>query len=88
MKLRRKSILDRFFENRSYAVVRKIIIAIVGASVVLVGVAMIVLPGPAIIVVPAGLAILATEFGWARRLLRRLKNKVASAYGGKRDADR
>jgi hypothetical protein len=30
---------------------------------------MIVLPGPAMIVIPLGLAILATEFPWARRLL-------------------
>lgn len=38
-------------------------------TVVLIGVAMIVLPGPAIVVIPAGLAILATEYAWARRWL-------------------
>ena len=32
---------------------------------------MIVLPGPAVVVVPLGLAILATEFIWARRWLRK-----------------
>jgi len=37
------------------------------------GIALIVLPGPAVIVIPLGLAILATEFFWARRLLRRIK---------------
>ena len=36
---------------------------------------MIFTPGPAIIVIPAGLAILATEFIWARILLKRFKNK-------------
>ena len=36
---------------------------------------MIVLPGPAIIVIPVGLGILATEFIWARRLLKVLKHK-------------
>jgi uncharacterized protein (TIGR02611 family) len=50
---------------------RKPVVAVVGGTVVLVGVAMIVLPGPAFIVIPLGLAILATEFLWARRWLKR-----------------
>lgn len=50
---------------------RKTLVAIIGLTVVLIGVALIVLPGPAIIVIPIGLAILATEFAWARRVLER-----------------
>jgi len=69
-------VLDRILENKPYKFVRKVIIAILGMSVLLIGAAMIVLPGPAIIVIPAGLAILATEFGWARNLLKRLKEKI------------
>ena len=52
---------------------RKLVIAIVGGSVVLVGIALLVLPGPAILVIPLGLAILATEFLWARRWLKRAR---------------
>jgi tellurite resistance protein TerC len=63
-------------EHKSYKFVRKVIIGTVGLSVLLVGAAMIVLPGPAIIVIPGGLAILATEFAWARTLLRRLREKI------------
>ena len=51
--------------------VRKLIVAVIGSTVVLFGLALIVLPGPAVIVVPLGLALLATEFAWARRLIRR-----------------
>lgn len=51
--------------------VRKTIVAVIGSTVVLFGLALIVLPGPAVIVVPLGLAILATEFAWARRLIKR-----------------
>jgi tellurite resistance protein TerC len=40
---------------------------------------MIVLPGPALVVLPAGLALLATEFVWARRLLRRIGKQVGDA---------
>jgi len=69
-------VADRNFENKPYKVVRKAVIAVIGASVLLIGAAMIFMPGPAIIVIPAGLAILATEFGWARILLSRLKEKA------------
>jgi Putative transmembrane protein (PGPGW) len=51
--------------------VRKLIVAVIGGTVVLLGLALIFLPGPAVVVVPLGLAILATEFAWARRLVRR-----------------
>lgn len=54
--------------------VRRVAVTIAGITVLLVGIAMIVLPGPAIVVIPAGLAILATEFLWARRILDRLKS--------------
>ncbi|HEX8898091.1 MAG TPA: PGPGW domain-containing protein [Chthoniobacterales bacterium] len=59
------------------APVRKLIIAIIGGTVVLIGVALIVLPGPAFIVIPVGLAILATEFAWAQRALARAKAMVS-----------
>jgi tellurite resistance protein TerC len=52
------------------------VIGILGASVLLIGALMILLPGPAIVVIPAGLAILATEFGWARVLLKRMRKKL------------
>ncbi len=53
--------------------VRKVVYSVVGGSVVLIGVVMIVLPGPAIIIIPLGLAILATEYAWARKVLQRGK---------------
>lgn len=56
--------------------VRKLIIAIIGGTVLLIGVALIILPGPAFIVIPIGLAILASEFAWARRALARAKAMV------------
>ena len=55
--------------------IKRIAIAVAGFTVLLVGVAMIVLPGPAFIVIPAGLAILALEFTWAKRLLKEAKEK-------------
>ena len=60
-------------ENGALRLAKKVVVASVGASVVMVGIVMIVTPGPAIVVIPAGLAILAVEFAWARRWLRRVK---------------
>lgn len=54
---------------------QRVVVAVVGATVVLVGVAMIVLPGPATLVIPLGLGILALEFAWAERLLQGVKKQ-------------
>ena len=71
-----KAVLNKIFENKPYKMVRKIVIAIVGVSLLCVGAAMIFLPGPAFVVIPVGLAILATEFAWAKVLLDKLKEKI------------
>lgn len=55
---------------------RRLVILVIGSTVVLIGIAMLVLPGPGTLVIPAGLAILATEFVWARWLLRKLKKNL------------
>ena len=52
---------------------RRIVIALLGSTVLLIGLIMVFTPGPAMVVIPSGLAILAIEFVWARRLLRRIK---------------
>lgn len=57
--------------------VKRLIIAVTGFIVMAVGIAMIVLPGPAIIVIPIGLGILATEFVWARTILKHAKERMA-----------
>jgi len=62
---------------------RQILIAALGGTVLLIGVAMIVLPGPAIVVIPAGLAILATEFAWARHWLKASREYFAKKFPGK-----
>jgi hypothetical protein len=61
---------------------RRTIVGVIGGTILLIGIALIFLPGPAILVIPFGLAILATEFAWARhtllkarQMLKRGKNK-------------
>ena len=47
----------------------RVLWVVAGATIVLAGLAMTVFPGPAVVVLPVGLAMLAAEFAWARRLL-------------------
>ena len=54
---------------------KKVLIAIVGGLVVCVGVVAIPYPGPGWLIVFAGLAILSTEFAWARRTLHFARGK-------------
>lgn len=61
--------------------VRRVIIAVIGGTVLLIGIVLIVLPGPAFIVIPLGLGILATEFLWARRWLRKAREMFKKARG-------
>jgi hypothetical protein len=64
---------------KTYRVARRIVIAVVGITVLLIGLALTVLPGPAVVVIPAGLAILSLEFAWARHWLDKFKNGANQA---------
>lgn len=55
---------------------KRIFVAVVGGTILMIGIALLVLPGPAFVVIPVGLAILATEFMWARRWLKRARGMV------------
>jgi tellurite resistance protein TerC len=65
-------------------VVRRVIVSVVGVTVVLIGIALLVLPGPAFVVIPVGLAILATEYAWARRLLRKVRQIASDVVSGRK----
>jgi tellurite resistance protein TerC len=57
----------------------RVIVLAVGMTVLMVGIALLVLPGPAFVVIPIGLAILATEFAWARRWLTQIRSASRKA---------
>jgi uncharacterized protein (TIGR02611 family) len=70
---------------------RRTVIFVVGVSIMVIGLVLLVLPGPASVVIPVGLAILATEFVWARRLLRRARKQgeqiLGAVVGNEREKD-
>ena len=64
-------------------IARRIIVSVIGATVLLIGIALLVLPGPAFIVIPIGLAILATEYAWARHWLRKARRIASNVVSGR-----
>ena len=61
---------------RTLGQAKRLVVTVIGFTILLIGIAMIVLPGPAVVVIPIGLALLATEFVWARKLLVAAKERL------------
>ena len=57
--------------------IRKLIVGVVGFTILFIGIILIFIPGPAVIIIPIGLGILATEFVWAKNLLIKFKDKFS-----------
>jgi uncharacterized protein (TIGR02611 family) len=58
------------------AKIKRIIVSVIGFTVLIIGIFLIVFPGPAFIVIPVGLAILATEYAWAKNLFEKVKKVI------------
>jgi uncharacterized protein (TIGR02611 family) len=69
----------RLHANRATSLATKTAVAVVGGLVTVIGVVMIVTPGPAFVLIPLGLAILATEFDFARRWLEKAREQAERA---------
>lgn len=75
----RRKVRRWFYLDHAPKPVRRVIVGVIGGTILVIGIAMIVLPGPAVVVVPLGLMVLATEFIWARRWLRKFRGLVQEA---------
>jgi tellurite resistance protein TerC len=62
----------------TYRVARRIVVAVIGATICLLGVVMLVTPGPALVMIPVGLAVLSIEFAWARLWLKKLRASISN----------
>jgi len=71
----------RHFAFKTLEQVRRVVMIVAGFTILVAGIAMVVLPGPAVVVIPIGLAILAIEFIWARKLLGMLKERIKRMKG-------
>jgi uncharacterized protein (TIGR02611 family) len=66
---------DKNNHNRQYRMALRIVRTIMGFTVILIGLVLTIpgIPGPGLLIVFGGLAILATEYVWARRYLAKIK---------------
>jgi Putative transmembrane protein (PGPGW) len=55
-------------------------VLVVGSLMLAGGIALLVLPGPGLLVIAVGLAVLATEFAWPRRLLSQVTSRLPSRW--------
>lgn len=72
-----------------FATARRIVVIVIGGTLLVIAAAMIPIPGP--LTLPplfAGLAVLAIEFVWARRLLSRARQTSVAAAKDMRDRGR
>lgn len=58
---------------------KRIAVTVVGAALLAGGLVMMVTPGPGLLLIVLGLAVLATEYVWARRALDMAKRKAGEA---------
>jgi tellurite resistance protein TerC len=58
--------------------VRRIFVVMAAATLAVVGIVLLVLPGPGMLVLAAALALLATEFVWARRWIAGLRRGLGT----------
>lgn len=56
--------------------IRRAFISVLGLLLLLLGAVLTVAPGPGLLIVAAGLAVLAREYEWARRIHEQLKNTI------------
>lgn len=76
LRQRVQTALEIIRANPTGRIALKIVVAVVGAVVVLIGLALIPLPGPGWLLVIAGLGVWAVEYHWARRLLTFTRRNV------------
>ena len=76
--------LSSIWSTENIKIARRVIVSVVGITVLLIGVALLVLPGPAFIVIPIGLAILATEYTWARRWLKKVRRMASNVVSSQK----
>ncbi len=59
---------------------KRIVVTVVGFGLIVAGLIMLVVPGPGILAIIAGLAVLATQYAWARRALDVTKRRAGSGW--------
>src|SRR5205085_9743927 len=68
-----RSFFRRIGLDQVHPVIRRGLVAVIGTTILLLGLLLVFLPGPGMIFILLGLAVLGTEFVWARKVVRRAR---------------
>jgi drug/metabolite transporter (DMT)-like permease len=71
-----------YLSINTYRQAKRVVRVVIGFTLLFFGILLIVLPGPAIVVIPLALVVLAGEFVWAKRLLRKFNDGYNSGVRG------
>ena len=66
------------FRIKTVKQAKRLIKIVIGFTVLLFGLIMLVTPGPGIVTIVLGLAILGTEFVWAKKLMKRFEKEAVN----------
>ena len=66
------------FRIKTVKQAKRVIKIVMGFTVLLLGLIMLVTPGPGIVTIILGLAILGTEFVWAKKLMKRFEKEAVN----------
>ncbi|MBP2702595.1 TIGR02611 family protein [Microbispora sp. RL4-1S] len=79
--------LDRIRARPGGRLTLRIVIGVLGTAIIVCGLILVPFPGPGWLIVFAGLAVLATEFAWASRLLvfARVRVRAATDWLGRQN---
>lgn len=66
------------YSRRTIKEIRRAAILVMGFTVMLIGILLLVLPGPGVIIFLSGLSMLATEFYWAKKWLKKVEKTIDS----------
>ncbi len=64
---------------KTFGVVRRLVVALLGVVIILIGVVLLFIPGPGTVVIIAGLAVLGSEFERPRRWVQSLRERARRA---------
>jgi uncharacterized protein (TIGR02611 family) len=67
--------------EQSVKFAKKMIISVVGITIILFGIALLFLPGPGWLIIMSGLFLLASEYLWARRAFDYFKHRFQKSKG-------
>lgn len=63
----------------TYKMAKRVVIIVVGFTLLIFGVVMLVTPGPGLVAIAGGLMVLAVEFAWARVWLKKVRERISEA---------